>query len=584
MKILFNPSRKSASADLPEWRSRLVLGFLLISLAILVARAVYLQALNKDFLQQQGQSRHLRIIEQNSQRGSIKDRNGEILAISAPVKSIWIDPKIVRETKVTPEQIRHLSGLLEMSEAAVQERIRSDKRFVYLKRKLPPEKADRVAALNIKGLYFKHEFYRYYPSRELSAHILGFTDVDGRGQEGMELAWQDVLTGEDGKRRVIKDRIGRIVEDVGQIQFPKSGQDVVLSIDSKIQYLAYRELARAVKEQHARAGSIVALDVKTGEVLAMANYPAFNPNQRASMKNEVIRNRVLVDTFEPGSTLKPFVVAVAMETGRVKPNTLMETSGGKLKIGRATIHDVRDKGNLTVSQVIQASSNVGAAKIALLLPSKTFWEMLNRSGFGTETGIGFPGEASGQLRAYNKWRPIEQATMSYGHGISVSLMQLARAYTLFATDGELKPITLLKRDTPAVGQKVISRETAQSVSKMLELAVQPEGTGSSARINGYRVAGKTGTAHKRLEKQKGYASDRYISSFVGFAPASDPRVIMAVMIDEPSAGHHYGGTVAAPVFSRVMEGTLRMMNVPFDDSLGNLVTSPLAPAGLEARG
>ncbi len=580
MKILFNPSRKSAAVDLPEWRSRLIQGFLLISLIILVARAVYLQALNKDFLQQQGQSRHLRVIEQNSQRGSIKDRNGEILAISAPVKSVWVDPQRV---SATSEQIGQLADLLDMNKATVQERLSSDKRFVYLKRQLPPERANKIAELNIKGLYLKHEFYRYYPSRELAAHILGFTDVDGRGQEGVELAWQDVLTGEDGKRRVIKDRIGRVVEDVGQIRSPKSGQDVVLSIDSKIQYLAYRELARAVKEQHAKTGSIVALDVKTGEVLAMANYPAFNPNQRASMNNEVIRNRVLVDTFEPGSTLKPFAIAVALETGRVKANTLMETSGGMMRIGRAVIRDVRDKGNLTVSQVIQTSSNVGAAKIALLLPPKTFWEMLNRSGFGTETGIGFPGEASGQLRAYNKWRPIEQATMSYGHGISVSLMQLVRAYTLFATDGELKPITLLKRDTPAVGQKVISRETAQSVRKMLELAVQPEGTGSGARINGYRVAGKTGTAHKRLEKRKGYASDRYISSFVGFAPASDPRVIMAIMIDEPSDGRYYGGTVAAPVFSRVMEGTLRILNVPFDDSLGNLVTSPV-PARLEDKG
>lgn len=579
MKVLFNPSRKTTS-PVPEWRSRLVLGLLLTCLIILISRSIYLQALNKDFLQQQGQSRHERVIEQNMQRGNIKDRNGEILAVSAPVRSVWIEPQRVN---ATPEQIRQLASLTGVEEAVIQQRILSGKKFVYLRRQLPPELAEKVAELNIKGVNLKHEFYRYYPARELAAHILGFTDIDGRGQEGMELAWQDMLTGEDGKRRVIKDRIGRIVEDVEQIQSPKPGQDVVLSIDSKIQYLAYRELARTVKEQHAKAGSIVALDVQTGEVLAMANYPAFNPNQRASMNNEVIRNRVLVDTFEPGSTLKPFVVAVAMETGRIKSDTLMETAGGKLKIGRAVIHDVRDKGNLTVSQVIQASSNVGAAKIALLLPPKTFWEMLNRSGFGTETGIGFPGEASGRLRAYNTWRPIEQATMSYGHGISASLMQLARAYTLFATDGELKPVTLLKRDMPAVGQKVISRETAQSVRKMLELAVQPEGTGNSARISGYRVAGKTGTAHKRLKGQKGYAKDRYISSFVGFAPASDPRVIIAIMIDEPSSGNYYGGTVAAPVFSRVMEGTLRILNVPFDEPLGNLVISPV-PAELEDKG
>lgn len=571
---------RTGSPDFPAWRARLMLALLLSGLVVLAGRATYLQGLNKDFLQQQGQSRYSRIIEQNAQRGSIKDRNGEILAISAPVKSVWIDPQ---QVDATPEQIKQLADLIGVSEAVVRERINSGKRFMYLKRQLPPEMAARVAELNIRGVYLKRELYRYYPTRELAAHILGFTDIDGRGQEGIELAWQDVLTGEHGKRRVIQDRIGRIVEDVERIRSPKPGQDLVLSIDSKIQYLAYRELARAVKAHRAKTGSIVALDAQTGEVLAMANYPAFNPNQRASMNNEVIRNRVLVDTFEPGSTLKPFAVAVAMETGRVRPDTLMETAGGKLKIGRAVIRDVRDKGDLTVSQVIQTSSNVGAAKIALLLPPRTLWEMFDRSGFGTETGCEFPGEASGQLRAYNTWRPIEQATMSYGHGISVNLMQLARAYTLFAAEGELKPVTLLKRETPAVGQKVISRETAQAVSKMLELAVQPDGTGSRARISGYRVAGKTGTAHKRLEKKKGYARDRYISSFVGYAPASDPRVIIAILIDEPSAGEHFGGAVAAPVFNRVMEGTLRMLNVPFDEPLGNLVTLPV-PARLENEG
>ncbi len=580
MYILSARSHTTNSSDFPAWRSRLMLGLLLLGLFILAGRATYLQGLNKDFLQQQGQSRYSRVVEQNAQRGSIKDRHGEILAISAPVKSVWIDPQ---QVDATPEQIRKLAHLIGVSEAVIQKRIHSDKRFMYLKRRLPPEVAASVDRLNIKGVYLKREFYRYYPTRELAAHILGFTDIDGKGQEGVELAWQDVLTGEHGKRRVIQDRIGRIVEDVERIRSPKPGQDLTLSIDSKIQYLAYRELARAVKMHRAKAASIVALDVHTGEVLAMANYPAFNPNQRASINNETIRNRVLVDAFEPGSTLKPFAVAVAMETGRVKSDTLMETSAGMLKVGNAVIRDVRNKGNLTVSQVIQASSNVGAAKIALLLPPKTFWEMLNRAGFGTETGCGFPGETSGQLRPYHTWRPIEQATMSYGHGISVNLMQLARAYTIFAAEGELKPVTLLKRDTPVVGQKIISRETALAVSKMLELAVQPEGTGNRARISGYRVAGKTGTAHKRLEKQKGYAKDRYISSFVGYAPVSNPRVVIAVLIDEPSAGEHFGGSVAAPAFSRVMEGTLRILNVPFDEPLGNLVTSP-TPARLENEG
>lgn len=579
MKILFNLPRKKPSPSM-GWRSYLAQILLLICLGILVSRAIFLQILDKDFLQQQGQSRYERIVNQNMQRGSITDRNGKILAVSAPVKSAWFEP---HKVNATPEQIKQLSNLTGVKETVIQKRLNSDKKFVYLKRKLPPELAEQIAELNIEGMHLKHEFYRYYPAREQAAHILGFTDIDGRGQEGIELAWQDKLTGADGKRRVIKDRVGRIVEDIELIQSPKPGQDVVLSIDSKIQYLAYRELARAVKKQRAKSGSIVALDVQTGEILAMANYPAFNPNRRASINYEVIRNRVLIDTFEPGSTIKPFTVAAALEVGLIEPNMRMETAGGKLQIGKATIHDVSDKGNLTVSQIIQTSSNVGAAKIGLLLSQQTFWEMLNRSGFGAVTGVGFPGEARGRLRAYDTWRPIEQATMSYGYGISVSLMQLARAYTLFATDGELKPITLLKRDMPAIGQKIISRETAYSVRKMLELAVQPEGTGNSARVNGYRVAGKTGTAHKRLDSQKGYATNRYISSFVGFAPASDPRVIIAVMIDEPSNGDYYGGTVAAPVFGQVMESTLRMLNVPFDESLGNLVVSPTATE-LEGQG
>lgn len=581
MNSLSSHLRATSSVAFPVWRSRLMLGLLLLGLGVLIARAAYLQGLNKDFLQQQGQSRYTRIVEQNSQRGSIKDRNGEILAISAPVRSIWIDPQ---QVDVTPDQLTQLANLLDMKQVDIQKRINSGKRFAYLKRQLPPEKAAQVAQLNIRGVHLKHEFYRYYPARELVSHVLGFTDIDGRGQEGMELAWQDMLTGEDGKRRVIKDRIGHIVEDIERIQSPRPGQDLTLSIDSRMQYLAYRELLRAVKTHRAKRGSIVALDVQTGEVLALANYPAFNPNQRASINSEVVRNRVLVDTFEPGSTLKPFTVAVALETGRIKSDTLMDTAGGKLKIGRAVIHDVRDKGDMTVAEVLQTSSNVGAAKIALMLPPKVLWEIFDRSGFGSETGCGFPGEASGRLRAYDTWRPIEQATMSYGHGISVNLMQLARAYTLFAADGELKPVTLLKRDIPVVGQKVISSRTAQAVNRMLELAVQPDGgTGSRARISGYRVAGKTGTAHKRLSGRKGYDKDRYLSSFVGFAPASDPRVIIAVLIDEPSAGEYYGGTVAAPVFSKVMEGILRTMNVPFDEPLDNLVTSPVS-ARLESEG
>lgn len=572
--IRLNQAEKTVT--LPVWRARLVLGTLMSALVVLAGRAVYLQEFNKDFLQQQGALRYSRIVEQSVPRGSIKDRHGEILAISAPVKSIWIDPQ---QIDITQTQLDTLSKLLGMPRDDVQKRIDSRKRFVYLKRRISPDRAEDIAKLNIKGLYFKQEYYRYYPTRELAAHILGFTDIDDQGQEGVELAWQDKLASEYGKRRIIQDRLGRVVEDVERINFPKPGQDLTLSIDNKIQYLAYRELARAVKVHRARAGSIVALDVRTGEVLAMANYPAFNPNQRSNINKDVIRNRVLVDEFEPGSTMKPFTVAAALETGRIKPDTLLATSAGVMRVGKSLIRDVSSKGNLTVSQVIQTSSNVGAATIAMLLPPQSLWEMLSRVGFGRETGLGFPGEVSGKLRDYRSWKLIEQATMSYGHGISVNLMQLARAYTIFATGGELKPVTLLKRDRPVVGQRVISRETANAVSAMLELAVGPGGTGLRARVNGYRVAGKTGTAHKRLENQKGYAVNRYLSSFVGYAPASDPRVVLAIMIDEPSAGEHFGGSVAAPVFSQVMEGTLRILDVPFDQPWSNLVISPSFSVG-----
>lgn len=570
----------TSSLALPFWRSRLLILLLLLGLIALAGRAIYLQGLNKDFLQQQGQSRYSRILELNAQRGKITDRHGEILAISAPVKSVWADPQKVN---ATAEQLQALARLLEMDEADVRKRLLDqDKRFVYLRRQLSPEMASGVANLKIAGVYLKREFYRYYPTGEVAAHILGFTNIDGKGQEGIELGWEDILTGEHGSRRVIKDRIGRVIESVEKIRSPRPGQTITLSIDSKIQYLAHRELKRAVKANQAKAGSVIVLDAQTGEVLGLANYPTYNPNQRSSIRTGTTRNRALVDVFEPGSTLKPFAVAVAMEIGMINPDTLFQTSPGILKIGSATIRDVRNKGTISVAQVIQESSNVGAAKIALMLPSKTLWEMLSRSGFGIPTGSGFPGEVSGRLRPYHKWRPIEQATMSYGHGISVNLMQLARAYTIFAAKGELKPISLLRRDAPPVGQQVISRETALAMSRMLEMVVEPGGTGLQARVNGYRVAGKTGTAHKPLEGMKGYAKNRYISTFVGYAPVSNPRLVVAVMIDEPSAGQYYGGAVAAPLFSQVVSGALRHLRVPHD-ALGNIVTSPL-PVKMENKG
>jgi cell division protein FtsI (penicillin-binding protein 3) len=571
---------------LPVGRSRLLAAILLLAMAGLAGRAAYLQGIHNDFLQEKGESRYSRVLEINANRGMLTDRNGEPLAISTPVESVWCSPQ---DMNATPEQMKRLANLIDLDVSEIRKRVnltqdggnqpgtsggpRRD--FVYLKRHLSPDIASKVVELNIPGVFLKREYRRYYPAGELTAHVLGFTDVDDRGQEGVELAWQDELAGKPGSRRVIRDRKGRIVEDVESIRAPKAGQNIALSIDSKIQYLAYRELKQAVEANKAKAGGIIVLDAKTGEILALVNLPVYNPNNRKNMKGGRARNRALTDEFEPGSTLKPFTIAAALESGGVKPDTVLETAPGTFSIGKATIRDAHKEGALTVAQVIQKSSNVGSAKIALSLPPQTLWEMLNDVGFGSLTGSGFPGEVSGKLRPYRTWRPIEQATMSYGHGIAVSLLQLARAYTLFSAEGELKPVSLLRLDNMPEGKRVISRNTALAVSEMLELVAQPGGTATQARINGYRVAGKTGTAHK-LEG-KGYAKNRYLSTFVGYAPASDPRFVIAVMLDEPSAGQYFGGAVAAPVFSRVMAGALRMLNVPHDAPATNVVSLTAAP-------
>lgn len=560
----------SPNITLSSWRARVLLSLLLLGLIGLVGRAAYLQGMKNDFLQQEGESRYSHIVETSVHRGKITDRHGEVLAISAPVASVCADPRVM---KASEEQLKELASLLKMDISEIQARISNKRReFVYLKRRVLPETADSVAKMNMMGVFLKNEFQRFYPTKEMAAHVLGLTDIDDRGQEGVEREWQEKLASELGKRRVIRDRKGRIIEDVEKIRLPRQGGDLVLSLDSRIQYLAHRELQHAVEINKARAGSIVALDAQTGEVLALSNLPVYNPNQRATINNTNIRNRALIDTFEPGSTLKPFAVAVALEVGQINPDTIVQTAPGTFKVGRATIRDVKDKGALTVAQIIQESSNVGTAKIALSLPAQTFWEMLSRSGFGMSAGIGFPGEARGELRPYHTWRPIEQATMSYGHGISASLMQLARAYTLFTTGGELKPVSLLKQNSPVPGQHVISRSTALAMSHMLELVTQPGGTAPLAQVNGYRVAGKTGTAHKLINGS--YAKNRYLSSFIGYAPVSNPRLIIAVMLDEPSAGEYFGGAVAAPVFSKVMTGALRIMNVPHDAPANNIVLFP----------
>lgn len=559
-------ANKDIPARLPGWRATVLFVALLLGLAGLLGRGVYLQGFHDDFLQQKGNARYSRVIEVSAHRGMITDRNGDPLAVSTPVESVWASPA---DVEADNKQVRKLAQVLNMDIDELKNRLSDTSRdFVYLKRQLPPDQAEKVVSLSLPGVFLQREYRRYYPAGEEAAQLLGFTDLDDNGQEGLELAMQEQLAGKAGSQRVIKDRRGRIVEDAGSLHAPKPGGDIALSLDAKVQHLAYRELADAVKEHRAKAGAVVVLDAKSGEVLALANYPGYNPNNRGKVSPQAMRNRAIADLFEPGSTMKPFTVATAIEHGKVKPETVINTERGKYTIGNRTIHDSHPESMLTVSQVIQKSSNVGSAKMALMLPSETLWQSLADSGFGAETGSNFPGEASGRLRDPRGWRPIEQATMSYGHGLSVNLLQLARAYTVFAGDGELKPVSLLKLDAPAVGRKVFSDETARTLREMLELVVQPGGTAPLAQVAGYRVAGKTGTAHKL---ENGRYVNKYVASFVGFAPASDPRVVVAVMIDEPDNGQYYGGLVAAPVFSKVTGAALHELNVPNDAPLDNVI-------------
>ena len=558
----------------PAWRRRVLLLAILSGFAVLLGRSVYLQGMRTDFLQQKGEARYSRALTLSAHRGMITDRNGEPLAISTPVESIWASPP---DVEIGRDKLDRLAALLKEKPADIAKKLGEDGReFVYLKRRMSPEEAAQVMRLAIPGIFTQREYRRYYPAAELTAHVVGFTGVDDQGQEGLELMYQDWLSGKPGSRRVIKDRQGHIVEDLEAVKVPQDGHDLVLSIDRKIQYLAYRELSHAVEQHKAKAGAIVVLDAKTGEVLALANVPTYNPNNPRKLAGRA-RNRAIVDIFEPGSTLKPFTVAAALEAGNFSPDTMIETAPGYMTISRATIRDAHPEGKLSVAQVIQKSSNVGAAKMALSLEPRYLWGIFNQLGFGSRARVGFPGEASGILRPYKTWRPIEQATMSYGHGISVSLMQLARAYTVFANDGELKPVTLRKLKEPSVGQQVVSAATARKVRDMLELVVQVGGTAPQAQVMGYRVAGKTGTAHK--PGVGGYDANRYIASFVGMAPASNPRLIAAVMIDEPSGSQYYGGTVAGPVFSAVMAGALRLLAVPQDAPTNNVV---LPPEGMPA--
>jgi cell division protein FtsI (penicillin-binding protein 3) len=565
---------------LPSWRSRVVLFGMFIAFGALAARAVWLQGTSsqQQFLQKEGANRYQRTQELPAVRGKITDRNGQVLASSIPVRAIWAAPE---EVLAAPkDKIRALAGLLEMSEAELRKKLDSDRNLVYLKRQVEVEVADRIKALDLDGMDIRPEYKRFYPQGEVMTHLVGFTNVDDKGQESMELAQQANLVGRPGSRRVIKDGRGHIVEDIGGKIEPHNGKDVVLSVDSKIQYIAYTQLKQAVEHFGAKAGGAVVLDVHTGEVLALANYPSYDPNDRRNLTGAQLRNRVMTDSFEPGSTLKPITVALALDSGRVKPNTLIDTGNGRLQILDRPISDTKAHGVISVAQIIEMSSNIGTSKIALSMPSQEMWEMFTKVGFGQQPKWGFPGAVAGRVRPYKSWRPIEQATMSYGNGISVSLIQLARSYMMFARNGDTIPLSFEKVDKEPLGQQIIKPQTAAQMREMLESVVSgKDGTAKKAQIPGYRVGGKTGTAYK-VENGRYAMPRKYIGSFVGMVPMSAPRFIIAVMIDEPTQNGHFGGSVAAPTFAAVAINALRASNVPPDSNVTEIVVP--ADTGPEA--
>jgi cell division protein FtsI (penicillin-binding protein 3) len=543
----------------PVWRSKFIVAGIALAFLGLAGRAAWVQVFGNEFYQKQGEVRFARTLELPANRGRIFDRNGLLLATSVPVPSIWAIPEDVERDKM---KLAQLAKLLQMPLPELMAKLEEDKNFVWIKRQIDEAAARQIASLDIKGIYQRKEYRRQYPEGEAAAHIVGFTSVEDNGQEGVELAFNKELAGRPGSRRVIKDRMGRIVEDVREQVPPLAGKDLQLSVDSKVQFFAYQKLREAVLENKAKAGSVVVLDVHTGEVLALANYPSYSPSRRQNLTGAQLRNRALTDTFEPGSTMKPFIAALALEKGLVKPNSPIQTAPGRITIGGSTITDAHPHGLLTVSEVIQKSSNVGTVKMAMQMQPHEMWDMYTQVGFGQRPQLPFPGVVTGKLRAHKTWRPIEQATMSYGYGLSASLFQLARAYSVFARDGELIPVTLLKSEVPAAGVRVLQPQTAQAVRQMLHLATLSGGTAPKAQTMGYSVGGKTGTAHK--QEGKGYADRKYRGFFVGVAPVENPRIVVAVMIDEPSAGRYFGGDVAAPVFSATVQQSLRVLGVQPD--------------------
>jgi cell division protein FtsI (penicillin-binding protein 3) len=545
-----------------QWRSMLVLGLVFAGAAALVARAVELQLVDHGFLVEQGDARAMRVAKIAAHRGTITDRYGEPLAVSTPVDTVWVNPK---ELADNIEQLPRLAKALKRDKQTLARRITSnlDREFLYLERHMPPEQAARVKALDIPGVYLLREYQRFYPASEVTGHIVGFTTVDDKGQEGLELAYDQLLNGEDGAKRVLQDVYGRYVENLESIRAARPGRDLVTSIDLRIQYLAYRELKAAMQEYRARAGSIVMIDVDSGEVLAMVNQPSYNPNDREQLNVGMYRNRAATDIYEPGSSIKPFIIAAALASGQYRSDSIVDTSPGFMKVGIKVIEDEHPIGVADIATILAKSSNVGMAKIALSLRPEQIWSTLSGLGFGQVTGSGFPGESAGLLSHYSHWRPIGIATLSHGYGLSVTPLQLAHAYATIGAGGISRPISFERVTGPVVGERTLEQKVALSITELMEQVIATGGTGTRAAIVGYRVSGKTGTAQK--SNAGGYSTDKYMAVFAGLVPATHPKLATVVFIDEPSSGLYYGGEVAAPVFAKVVTGALRLMAVPPDD-------------------
>jgi cell division protein FtsI (penicillin-binding protein 3) len=543
-------------------RLSLVLVFFALAATALCARAVHLQVFNRDFLTHEADARHLRTERISAHRGTITDRNGEPLAISTPVDSVWVNPQ---EIAAAVDRVPELARALGVDADQLMRHItRSmDKEFLYLRRHMSPDQARQVLALKLPGVNALREYRRYYPAGEVTGHLVGFTNIDDDGQEGLELAFNHWLAGESGSKRVLKDRLGRAVENVASVKPPRHGRDLRASIDLRLQYLAYRTLKAAIRQHKAESGSIVILDVTTGEVLAMVNQPSYNPNDRSQYSAERYRNRAVTDIFEPGSSIKPLIMAAALESGRYRPGSVVDTSPGYVVVGHKRIEDTRNLGRISLATVLARSSNVGITKIAMSLEADQLWQTLTRFGLGSLTSSLFPGESAGLLTHYNDWREISQATLGYGYGVSVTPLQLAKAYAALGNDGSTRPVSLVALDEPGKSERILSAETARAVRSMMEGVVGPHGTGREARIVGYRVAGKTGTSWKFAPG--GYSHDKYFSIFAGLAPASEPKLATVVIIDEPTGDLYYGGDVAAPVFGEVMADSLRLLAIPPDD-------------------